>query len=93
MKTPWKQRGRRNVALVHGGGGSGRNWAAPVAGLAGEGVGMGEGLTHNRFVAAGGRRGAGQLAGRRRTVNTAAAGSASTSFRPGTSRGRRGGFR
>jgi hypothetical protein len=83
MKTPWKERGRRNVALGHGGGGSGRNWAAPVAGLAGEGVGMGEGLTHNRFVAAGGRRG---------TVNTAAAGSASASFRPGTSRGQRGGF-
>jgi hypothetical protein len=55
-----------------------------VAGLAGEGVGMGEGLTHNRFVAAGGRRG---------TVNTAAAGSASASFRPGTSRGQRDGFR
>jgi hypothetical protein len=29
-----------------------------VAGLAGEAVGKGEGLTHNRFVAADGRRGA-----------------------------------
>jgi hypothetical protein len=29
-----------------------------VAGLAGEGVGKGEGLNHNWFVAAGGRRGA-----------------------------------
>jgi hypothetical protein len=36
------------------GGAARRNWATPVAPLAGEGVGKDEGLTNRRFVAADG---------------------------------------
>jgi hypothetical protein len=41
------------------GGAARRNWAIPVEDLAGEGVEKEEGLTHNWFVAADRRRGAG----------------------------------
>jgi hypothetical protein len=57
-KTPWKERGRRNVFLGTEGGVARRNWAAPAAPLAGEEVGEDEGLTSNRFVAEDGRRSA-----------------------------------